>query len=108
MPVSPARRSRLPLFVVTAAFASMLLSANLAAPLYAGYAKQFGFSTAVLSLVFAVYALVLIPSLLLFGQISDQLGRRPVIATGLGLAIAGLVLFAVADGVAWLFAARAV
>ena len=45
----------------------MLLSANLATPLYAVWARQFGFSTAVLALIFAVYALVLVPALLLFG-----------------------------------------
>lgn len=99
---------RLALFTVTAGFASMLLGANLAAPLYAGYAEQYHFSTAVLALIFAVCALVLIPSLLVFGQVSDQLGRRPVIAMGLGLAIGGLALFAAAQGMAWLFAARAV
>lgn len=41
----------------------MLLSANLATPLYAVWAKQFGYSTVVLALIFAVYALVLIPAL---------------------------------------------
>lgn len=93
---------------VTAAFTSMLFSANLATPLYAGYAEQFGFSTALLSFIFAVYALVLIPSLLLFGQLSDTLGRKPVIAAGLGLAVLALILFALASGPGWLFAARAV
>ncbi|MEU4196841.1 hypothetical protein AB0E69_33410 [Kribbella sp. NPDC026611] len=46
----------MPLAVVTAAFRSMLLSANLATPLYAGYALRYGLSTAVLVLIFAVYA----------------------------------------------------
>lgn len=101
------RRSPLVLVVVTGAFASMLFSANLVAPLYAGYSERFGFSTAVLALIFAVYAVVLIPSLLIFGQISDRFGRRRVIAAGLGLAIVALALFALAHGVAWLFAARA-
>jgi MFS family permease len=96
------------LTAVTAAFSAMLLSANLATPLYAVWAKQFGFSTAVLALIFAVYALVLIPALLLFGQLSDRLGRRAVIGLGLGLATVALILFALASGVAWLFAARAV
>ncbi|WP_163513218.1 MFS transporter [Fodinicola acaciae] len=99
--------TRTPVLVVTSAFASMLLSANLATPLYAVYSTKFGFSTAVLALVFAVYALVLIPSLLLFGQLSDRFGRRRVIAAGLALAILALVFFALASGVAWLFAARA-
>src|SRR6266567_310620 len=50
------------------------------------------FSTAVLALIFAVYALVLVPALLTFGQLSDRLGRRVVIAIGLGLAALGLLL----------------
>ncbi|MFC5906535.1 MFS transporter [Streptacidiphilus monticola] len=99
---------RAPLLVVTCAFATMLCAANLATPLYAGYRQRFGFDPAVLSLVFAVYALVLIPALLMFGQLSDRFGRRRVIVAGLGTATGGLGLFAAAHGVAWLFAARSV
>jgi MFS family permease len=51
---------------------------------------------------------VLCPSLLVFGQLSDRLGRRPVIAGGLAVAMLGLALFALARGTGWLFAARAV
>lgn len=101
-------RSRVALLVVTASFCALLLSANLATPLYAVWAEQFRYSTAVLALIFAVYALVLAPALLIFGQLSDRLGRRAVIAIGLGLAIAALVLFALATATWWLFAARAV
>ena len=99
---------RAALIAVAGALGSLLASVNLATPLYAGYSERFGFSSATLSLIFATYALVLIPSLLAFGQLSDQWGRRPVIVAGLGVAIVGLVLFAIADGVAWLFAARVV
>ena len=105
MKTSTARRPGL--LIVASAFAAMLLAANLATPLYAVYAHQFGFSTSVLAVIFAVYAFTLIPALLVFGQLSDRLGRRPVIAIGLGLAVVGLVFFAVATGIAWLFAARA-
>jgi predicted MFS family arabinose efflux permease len=101
------RDGRVALAIVTSAFSAMLLSANLATPLYAVWARQFGFSTAVLALIFAVYALVLIPALLVFGQLSDRLGRRVVIAIGLCIAIVALVLFALATATAWLFAARA-
>lgn len=94
-------------YVVAGAFFAMLMSANLATPLYAGYSERFGFSAAVLALIFATYAIVLIPSLLLFGQLSDRFGRRPVIAAGLVVAMAGLGCFAVADALPWLFAARA-
>jgi len=102
-----ASRGRRASLVITGAFFSMLLTGNLATPLYKGYSGRFGFSPAVLGLIFATYAIVLIPSLLLFGQLSDQLGRRHVIAAGLGVAIVGAVLFAAADSVGWLFAARA-
>ncbi|MFL6115361.1 MAG: MFS transporter [Catenulispora sp.] len=49
---------------------------------------------------------MLIPGLLLFGQLSDRLGRRPAIALGMGLDVVALLLFALADGAVWLFAAR--
>jgi MFS family permease len=61
----------------------------------------------VLTLVFATYAVVLAPSLLVFGRLSDLFGRRLVIGAGLAAAVAGLALFALARGTPWLFAARA-
>src|ERR1700754_293489 len=94
--------------VVGAAWFAMMAGSNVGTPLYAIYAREFGFSKAVLTLVFATYALVLAPSLLVFGQLSDRLGRRRVMALGFATATVGLTLFAVASGLAWLFAARAV
>ena len=94
--------------VVGAAWFAMMAGSNVATPLYAIYEREFGFSKAVLTLVFATYALVLAPSLLLFGQLSDRLGRRRVMAAGFATATVGLALFAVAASLAWLFAARAV
>jgi MFS family permease len=86
----------------------LMAGANLATPLYAVYAQRFSFSSFVLTAVFATYAVVLVPALMVFGRMSDRFGRRPVVLAGLGLACIALVLFAAADGVAWLFAARAV
>jgi MFS family permease len=50
---------------------------------------------------------VLVAALIVGGQLSDRLGRRRVIFAGLVVAAAGLAVFAVAQGTAWLFAARA-
>src|SRR5437868_14323429 len=85
----------------------LMAGANLATPLYAVYAHRFHFSSLVLTAIFAAYAFVLVPALLVFGRLSDRFGRRPVMLAGLLMACGGLVLFAAAQGTAWLFAARA-
>src|SRR3954464_5275097 len=102
-----ARRGSRPLLILWASWLVLMAGANLAAPLYAVYAQRFGFSSLVLTLIFATYAFALVPSLVLFGRLSGRFGRRGVLLGGLATACAGLVLFAVADGAAWLFAARA-
>ena len=94
--------------IVGAALFVLLLDGNLPTPLYAVYRERFGFSGTELTLIFATYTLVLIPSLLLFGQLSDRVGRRRVLVGGLIGAAVGLVLLALADSTAWLFGARAV
>jgi MFS family permease len=103
----PERAGR-PFLIVTVAFFTLLLGSNLPTPLYAVYRERFGFSSVVLTLVFATYMLVLVPTLLLCGQLSDRVGRRRVIAAGLVTAAVGLGLFAAATATVWLFAARAV
>jgi MFS family permease len=108
MTVTAGRARTAAFFVVGAAWFAMMAGSNVATPLYAIYQREFGFSKAVLTLVFATYALVLAPSLLLFGQLSDRSGRRRVMAAGFATATVGLALFAAASGLAWLFVARAV
>jgi MFS family permease len=100
--------SFLPLLVVWSSWLVLMAGANLATPLYAVYAREFDFSSLVLTSVFATYAFVLVPSLVLFGRISDRFGRRPVMLAGLSVACGGLLLFAFAESAAWLYGARAV
>jgi MFS family permease len=83
-----------------------MAGANLATPLYAVYATRFHFSSLVLTAIFATYAVVLVPALVLFGRLSDSIGRRLVILLGLGFAVGGLALFAAAQSTAWLFGGR--
>jgi len=75
-------------------------------PLYTLYQREFDFSEITLTLIFAVYVVGNVAALLLFGQISDQVGRKRVALPALGLAAVSALLFLVADGIAWLFAGR--
>lgn len=95
-----------PLPAIWGVWLAVMTGANLATPLYAVYAARFGFSSFVLTAIFAAYAFVLVPTLVFFGRLSDRFGRRPVILAGLVVAVAGLAVFAAAQGTAWLFAAR--
>lgn len=77
-------------------------------PLYHVYQHAWGFSSALLTLIFAVYALSLLGTLLVLGSLSDYLGRRPVIFVALLLEIVSMLLFMGAVDVGWLIAARIV
>jgi predicted MFS family arabinose efflux permease len=49
----------------------------------------------------------LLPALLIFGNLSDAIGRRATILMGLGLLLLGAVAFAIAPSLPWVFAGRA-
>src|SRR4051812_28809803 len=97
-----------PSFWVAAAIAFLAFAANAAvSPLYRVYQVQFGFSATTLTLLFTVYIIVLLVTLLFFGSLSDHVGRRPVLLAGLAAGAVGCGVFLVAHGVGPLFAARA-
>nr|WP_245645462.1 MFS transporter [Pseudonocardia acaciae] len=78
------------------------------APLYVVYQRMWGFSSATLTLVFAVFAFGLLGSLLVLGPLSDRIGRRPVLAGSIALVAAALLLFLTARDVTTLLIARVV
>jgi MFS family permease len=84
----------------------MFFQAAAASPLYQVYQARFHFSAATLTAVFAVYVLALLVTLLVFGSVSDHLGRRPVIITALAFSAAACAVFLAAHGVGALYAAR--
>ncbi|HSU07498.1 MAG TPA: MFS transporter, partial [Acetobacteraceae bacterium] len=76
-------------------------------PLYRVYQTRLGFSSGVLTLLFAVYVFTLLPVLLMVGRVSDRIGRRPVLLFGLAFAAIAAVVFAIGQGqLAVLFLAR--
>jgi predicted MFS family arabinose efflux permease len=93
-------------FAVAYAFAVTALGTTMPTPLYGIYQEQFGFSELTVTLIYATYAVGVIGGLLLFGRISDQIGRRRTLLPGLALSAASAVVFLLAHGLAPLFLGR--
>ena len=70
---------------ITAIFVLFAAAASAPSPLYVVYQQEWGFSSTTLTVVFAVYVLALIVSLLVLGALSDHVGRRPVLAAAITL-----------------------
>jgi MFS family permease len=94
------------LLVATYAFAVAMLGTTLPTPLYASYRVEFGFSVLMITVIFATYAVGVITGLLLFGRMSDQIGRRRTLLPGLALSALSAVAFLAADGLPLLLAGR--
>ncbi|MFF4834920.1 MFS transporter [Streptomyces sp. NPDC001315] len=89
-----------------AVFAVCMTGTTLPTPLYGLYQEKFGFSELTVTVVYAVYAFGVIGVLLLAGNASDAVGRRPVLLWGLGFAAASAVCFLCATGLGWLYTGR--
>jgi MFS family permease len=84
----------------------LFVGTTIPTPLYRVYQTKLGFSSGVLTLLFAVYVFALLPLLMVVGRISDRIGRRPPLLAGFAAAAGGSALFAAGDGLASLFVAR--
>jgi MFS family permease len=82
-------------------------ASNAPSPLYVIYQQRFGFSATTVTLVFACYAVVVLITLLVVGHVSDRVGRKKLMAPSLVVLALSSGVFAMAQGVAWLFVARA-
>ncbi len=87
---------------------TLLAASSAPTPLYAVYQHEWGFSPITTTVVFGVYALAVLAALLVFGRISDHVGRRPVLVTALAGQAAAMVVFAEAGSVSTLLVARVV
>lgn len=74
--------------------------------LYPTYASVWHLCPAITTSIFATYPIALVGTLVLFGNISDFVGRRTAIRLGLVLGLVALTIFAFAGGACWLFSAR--
>jgi MFS family permease len=103
-------RAHLPVWASFALLASVaftfLAAASAPTPLYSVYQDEWGFSAITTTVVFSVYAVSVLGALLTIGSLSDHIGRRPVLFGALAAQAVALVLFAAAENVPTLMAAR--
>jgi predicted MFS family arabinose efflux permease len=75
-------------------------------PLYPLYQDKLGFSAVVLSWIFSLYVCGTLAVLLLVGNLSDNVGRRPVLLLALASALLGSLAFLALPGISGLLVGR--
>lgn len=91
---------------VAAAISSIVLGANTPLPLLTVYQSQWGFSTALLSIVYGLYTVGVVITVFLVGPLSDTVGRKRILVPALGLMGVGLLTCLFAPNVWVLMAGR--
>src|ERR1700722_18622547 len=102
------RRHSAAFWVVAAAFCVNLAFSAVPTPLYVIYQQRDHFSTLMITVVYAVYALGVIVSLFLGGHVSDWVGRRRVLVPALAVNVASALLFIAFPSLPGLILARVV
>src|ERR1700761_9434839 len=95
-------------WVVAAAFCVNLAFSAVPTPLYVIYQQRDHFSTLMVTVVYAVYAVGVIGSLFLGGHVSDWVGRRRMLVPALAVNVLSAVLFLAFPSLAGLIVARIV
>jgi MFS family permease len=99
-------RGRQAALVIGAAFFVTMLGPTLPTPLYPIYQDKFGFEGLMVTSIFTTYVVGIAAALLLFGRLSDRIGRRALLLPGLLLAMLSSAVFYFADTVELLFFGR--
>lgn len=94
------------LAIVAGLIGVLFAGSTVVTPLYVIYERQFGFSQITLTLIYAAYVIGNLAALLIFGRISDQIGRRRTALTAMVIAIIGALVFLFAHGIAALYVGR--
>jgi MFS family permease len=87
---------------------SFLAGSSAPSPLYGLYQRAWGFSPITITIVFGVYAIAVLASLLTVGSLSDYIGRKPVLLVATLAQAVTMLLFTTAHGVGGLILARIV
>lgn len=95
-------------WVVAVAFLLVMAYSTVPTPLYPLYQELDGFPVAIITVVFAAYAVGVVASLFLLGHVSDWMGRRRMLVIAILVSALSAVLFMVFTDVAGLLLARVV
>ena len=96
-------------YILTAAvLLAVMAGGTLPIPLYVLYEQQMGFGPLGVTVVFAAYVIGTLFALVAFGDLSDHIGRRKLLAIAVGCAAVSTALFLVASGIGVLIVARIV
>ncbi len=87
---------------------SFLASTSVLTPIYPLYQRNWQFSALTITVIFAVYSLAVLAALVTVGELSDHIGRKPVLLVALLTQIFAMVVFATASGLFALLLARVV
>jgi MFS family permease len=107
-PPAHAQRHGIGFWLTASTFAIAMAFSTVPTPLYVLYQRRDGFSTTMITVIFAAYALGVTASLFLAGHISDWLGRRRTLLAALLLSLVAAVSFLLWRSTAGLIVARAV
>lgn len=92
--------------LVSFVFLVTMFGTTLPTPLYPLFQQRYSFGELMVTVVFAIYAFGVIAGLLLFGALSDEIGRKPVLAAGLVFSGASALLFVFAGSLVPIYAGR--
>jgi MFS family permease len=106
----PTDLSRYPMgfWMVALAFLTAMAFSTVPAPLYPLYQARSGFSTFMITVIFAAYAVGVVTSLLLAGHVSDWVGRKKILIPALSLELVAAAIFLSVPSLWWLVVARLV
>ncbi|MFI6873737.1 MFS transporter [Streptomyces sp. NPDC050400] len=108
VPAAPtgSRRHGIGFWAVALTFLTAMAFSTVPTPLYPLYEARDGFSTFMVTVVFAVYAVGVVVSLMLAGHVSDWVGRKRILLAALALELVAAALFLTSAALPVLLVAR--
>ncbi|MFF2996657.1 MFS transporter [Streptomyces sp. NPDC057950] len=100
------RRHNAGFWLIAACFLTAMAFSTVPTPLYPLYQHRDGFSTFMITVIFATYVVGVVGSLILVGPVSDWAGRKRILIPALGLETIAAVIFLVWPTLPGLIVAR--